>query len=68
MFREIEVCDSIVSVAESITPAKSNFDFEKGKTKMIGEIKKSPYSKWLKGKIESDEGTRSITKYEGHCL
>ena len=31
MFREIEVCDSIVSVAESITPAKSNFDFEKGK-------------------------------------
>jgi hypothetical protein len=33
MFRESKVFDSIVSVAESITPAKSNFDFEKGKMK-----------------------------------
>ena len=66
MFRESEVFNSLVLVAEVFPAAKCNF--EKGKTKMIREIKKSPFSKWLKGKIEADEGSRKITKYEGHCL
>jgi len=66
VFRESEVFNSLVIVAEVFSAAKCNF--EKGKTKMIGEIKKSPFSKWLKGKIEADEGSRKITKYEGHCL
>ena len=66
MFRESEVFNSLVIVAEVFSAAKCNF--EKEKTKMIGEIKKSPFSKWLKGKTEADDGSRKITKYEGHCL
>lgn len=67
MFREREVFNSLVIVAEVFPAAKSKIGFEKRENKMIGKIKNSPFSKWLKGKIEADEGSRKITKYEGHC-
>ena len=68
MFRECEGFNSFVFVAEVFPAAKSKIEFEKRENKMIGKIKNSPFSKWLKGNVEADDPLRSMRGIVEDCL